>query len=237
MIPELPVYIALLFGLTTLATLLLFIWTLRSAANNVTPRKANIIILGVLAWLLIQSALALNNVYSNNVSALPPKLLVLGILPPLLLIILLLVTKSGRLFVDSLPLKQVTYLNTVRITVEISLWLLYLNKAVPKLMTFEGGNFDILSGLTAPLVAYFGITKGVMNRKVLLAWNFICLALLINIVCRALLSTPLPIQKLAFDQPNVAILIFPYVWLPAFIVPLVLFGHLTSIRRLIRGRE
>jgi hypothetical protein len=66
-----------------------------------------------------------------------------------------------------------------------------------------------------------------------LVWNFICLGLLFNIVVHAVLSAPLPFQQLAFDQPNVAILYFPYVWLPAFIVPVVLLSHLVAIRKLI----
>lgn len=235
MIPHLPVYISLLFGLTTLATLLLFYCVIRSAQNTST-RKITVIMIIALVWLGVQAALALNNVYNSHLDIAPPKLLLLGILPPIILIILLLITKSGRAFVDSLPLKQVTYLSTVRVAVEICLFLLYLNQAVPKLMTFEGGNFDILSGLTAPVIAYFGFTKGTMSRKVMLAWNFICLALLINIVTRALLSAPFPTQKLAFDQPNIGILNFPFVWLPSFIVPLVLFAHLTSIRQLIRNK-
>ena len=61
-----------------------------------------------------------------------------------------------------------------------------------------------------------------------------CLGLLANIVVNALLSTPTPIQKFAFDQPNIAILNFPFSWLPTFIVPIVLFGHLASIRQLFK---
>ncbi|MDB6080057.1 MAG: putative transrane protein of unknown function, partial [Akkermansiaceae bacterium] len=49
-----------------------------------------------------------------------------------------------------------------------------------------------------------------------------------------LLSAPFPFQRLALDQPNVAILSFPFIWLPTFIVPVVLFTHLASIRQLAR---
>jgi hypothetical protein len=159
-----------------------------------------------------------------------------GIFPALLTIILLFVTKAGRQFVDSLPLKNLTYTNIVRIPVEIVLFWLFLNKAVPELMTFEGRNFDIASGITAPFIAYFGLTKNKLNRRIILIWNFICLALLINIVVNALFSLPSPIQKFAFDQPNIAVLNFPFSWLPTFIVPIILFGHLTSIRQLLKRK-
>jgi hypothetical protein len=99
-------------------------------------------------------------------------------------------------------------------------------------MTFEGRNFDILCGLTAPFIYYFGYVKPVLSKKILLAWNVICLLLLANIAIIAVLSAPLPIQQLAFDQPDIALLYFPFVWLPCFVVPVVLFAHLTTIRRL-----
>ncbi|MDZ7899625.1 MAG: hypothetical protein U5N85_16590 [Arcicella sp.] len=71
-----------------------------------------------------------------------------------------------------------------------------------------------------------------MSKKTLLAWNVICLILLLNIVINAAPSAPLPIQQFAFDQPNIAILYFPFNLLPSVVVPLVLFSHLVAIRRL-----
>lgn len=102
-------------------------------------------------------------------------------------------------------------------------------------MTFEGRNFDILSGLTAPVVYYFGFIKKGLNKKLILVWNLICLGLLINIVAIAVLSAPFPFQKFAFDQPDIAVLYFPFNWLPCCVVPLVLFSHLATIRQLLGG--
>lgn len=98
-------------------------------------------------------------------------------------------------------------------------------------MTFEGRNFDIVAGITAPIIVYFGFTKTKIDRQTILIWNVIFLGFLLNIVVNALFSAPSPIQIFAFDQPNIAILNFPFIWLPTFIVPIVLFGHLTSIRQ------
>ncbi len=183
--------------------------------------------------MVIQAIVTLKNIYKLDTDTLPPKLL-LGILPTVLPIILLFTTTKGQQFIDSLPLKNLTYLNIVRIPVEIVLYWLFLNKAIPELMTFAGRNFDIIAGITAPFIAFFGLTKKKLKRKVILIWNFICLGLLLNIVLNALFSAATPIQKFAFDQPNIAILNFPFTWLPTFIVPIVLFGHLVSIRQLIK---
>jgi hypothetical protein len=237
MLDNLPGYITLTFALTTVATLILFIWTIRNSADAATRKKSTLILIGLTIWLIIQAVLPLNDFYNSDTNSFPPKIARIGILPTLLTIILLFATSKGRQFIDSLPLKQLTYLHIVRIPVEIVLFWLFLSKAIPELMTFEGRNFDILAGITAPLIAYFGITKNKLSRDAILIWNFICLGLLINIVVNALLSTPSPIQKFAFDQPNIAILYFPFSWLPAFIVPIVLFSHLAAIRQLLKQRN
>ena len=81
---------------------------------------------------------------------------------------------------------------------------------------------------------YAVFVKRWIGKKGLLIWNFICLGLLINILIIAVLSAQTPIQQLAFDQPNIGVTYFPFVWLPAVIVPIVLYAHLVSIRILLR---
>ena len=233
MIQNLPFYISLTFGITTFATLFLFIRTLRHSDSEPTRKTAMPIFIGLTIWLIIQAVLTLNNFYNSNTSLFPPKIMLAGILPALLAVVLLFLTKKGRQFIDDLPLKNLTYLHVVRIPVELILFWLFLHKAIPELMTFEGRNFDIIAGITAPFIAYFGVAKAKLNRQTILIWNFVCLGLLINIVVNALLSAPSPIQKFAFEQPNIAILNFPFSWLPTFIVPIVFFGHLAAIRKLL----
>lgn len=234
MLEDLPIYIPLTFGLTTLTTLFLFSWIIKTAKSTTIRQNSTKIIVGLILWLIIQAVLTLKNIYSSNTNSLPPKILLFGILPPLLIVIALFSMKKGRQFIDSLSLTNITYLNIIRIPVEIVLFWLFLNKAIPELMTFEGRNFDIIAGITAPIIAYFGLVKGKINRQTILIWNFICLGLLVNIVVNAFFSAPSPIQKFAFEQPNIAILNFPFSWLPTFIVPIVLFGHLVSIRQLLK---
>ncbi len=222
MIENLPVYISVVFGLTTLVT----VWLFCQAARN---NKLTLVVL--LSWLSIQALLGLSGFYTVT-DAIPPRFAWV-IIPPFLLIIGLFFTRRGRQFIDGLNLQILTYLHTVRIPVELVLFWLFVHQQVPQLMTFEGRNFDILSGLTAPLVAYFGFTKSRLSPRIMLTWNLLCLALLLNIVVNAILSAPSPFQQFAFEHPNVAVLHFPFVWLPACIVPIVLFAHLVAIRRLV----
>lgn len=223
---DLPIYISIVFGLTTILTVFIFY----KAANN-----SNLTLLILPAWLAIQAFIGLSGFYTIT-DAVPPRFLLM-VLPPFLFIALLFTTSKGRHYIDSLNPQILTLLHIVRVPVELVLFWLCLNKTVPELMTFEGRNFDILSGLTAPLVYYFGFVRKILNSKMILLWNFICLGLLINIVVNAVLSAPFPFQQFAFDQPNIAVLYFPFNWLPCCVVPLVLLSHLASIRQLIRKNK
>lgn len=219
---NLPTYVSVVFGLTTILTVgLFYLATNRSIMTLVI----------LFIWLAVQSIIGLSGFYTVT-DAIPPRFLLL-VLPPVLLIIVLFMTSKGRQYIDNLDLKTLTILNVVRIPVEAVLFWLYLNNAVPELMTFEGRNFDILSGLTAPVIFYFGFIRNRINKKLVLFWNFICLGLLLNIVGNGVLSAPFAFQMFAFDQPNIAVLHFPFNWLPSCIVPLVLFSHLASIRQLL----
>jgi hypothetical protein len=234
MLSSIPIALSLLFGTTTLLTLFLFVHTIRKSVDESTRKISVPILIGIVVWLALQSFFSITNYYSSDTTSLPPKIAVFGIIPLFLVILLLYIFSSGRRFMDSLPLKYLTLIHVVRIPVELVLYFLFVYKTVPELMTFEGRNFDILAGLTAPIIYYFGYVKQQLNRTILIIWNLISLGLLLNIVFNALLSAPSPIQQFAFDQPNTAILYFPFSLLPTFIVPVVLFSHLVTLRHLFK---
>jgi len=63
MIQNLPVYISVIFGITTIVTLLAFNKIVRSSATYSTVKKATAILLFQILWLILQGALAINNIY------------------------------------------------------------------------------------------------------------------------------------------------------------------------------
>jgi len=220
MIPHLPMVLNILFIATTLLSVFLFY----KAANN---SKTTLVI--IVAWLLLQAAVAFTGFYKVT-TGFPPRFALLA-LPAVLFILILFISSKGRTWLDGLDTKTLTILHIVRIPVELTLYWLFLQKAVPQVMTFAGRNYDIIAGLTAPLVYYFGFVKNNLNKTALLTWNIICIGLLANIVITAVLSVPTSFQQFGFDQPNTAIMYFPFVWLPCCVVPLVLLSHLVCIRR------
>lgn len=178
--------------------------------------------------MLVQMGIGLTGFYTTT-QTIPPRFILL-ILPPVLFIATLFVLPAGRKFIDSMDGGKLTLLHTIRIAVEIILYFLFVAKAIPEIMTFEGRNLDILAGLTAPMVYYFGFVKKILPQNSIVLWNLLALGLLMNIVLLAMFSAQTPFQKFGLDQPNIAVTYFPYVWLPSVVVPTVLFSHLVVIR-------
>jgi len=215
-------YTALIFCFTTLLTIGIF--TLATK-----PGKWWLVFLGI--WMAIQAAVGFSGFYENT-TTLPPRFVLL-ILPAITGIFLLFVLPAGRKFLNAADIGKLTLVHVIRIPVEGVLYGLFVDGMIPEIMTFDGMNWDIISGISALFIYYFGFINPKLNNTVLLTWNIICLGLLVNIVVIAILSVPTSFQQFGLDQPNIAIGQFPYVWLPSVVVPIVLLSHLVSIRSLV----
>jgi hypothetical protein len=207
------------------ADFLLAAWLFMKAANYSRP-----VLVIITLWTILQSAAGLSGFYSD-IHTMTGRFPLL-VFPPLIFLLFLFVTRKGKAFIDGLNVGTLTLFHIIRIPVEIVLFFLFVHHAIPKAMTFEGANFDILSGLSAPLVYYFGFVKKRLGKPVLIAWNIVCILLLLNVVRIAALSLPARFHQFGFEQPNIAVGYFPFLLLPSCLVPLVLFSNLAAIRQL-----
>jgi hypothetical protein len=224
MIAGLPNWINILFLLTVVATILMFYY-----ANG----KRNKLLAGLIFWSVLQSFLAITGFYQIT-DTLPPRF-ILVLLPVTVMIVVGLLPRYRNELLKDRNLTLSTLLHTVRVPVEIVLFYLFLHQMIPELMTFEGRNFDIVAGLTAPIVGVL-ILKKRASKNLLIAWNAIALCLVLFIMFNGILSSELPFQQFGFEQPNRAIVHFPFILLPAVIVPIVIYTHLTDLIALISDR-
>ena len=88
------------------------------------------------------------------------------------------------------------------------------------MLTFHGANFDILIGLSAPVVAVL-YARHAIDARAALIWNLVGIASLANVVVRNVLMSP-AIHLISTEVPNSAIGSFPYSFIPTLIVPLAL---------------
>jgi hypothetical protein len=204
---------------------------LMASIDKERKRLRTIVLASIVIWLSLEALLAMNDFFTDF--EMPPRLLIAGVGPMILLIIVLSKNKKSSPELKLLNLRMLTWLHVVRIPVEIMLYKLCAEKLVSPLMTFEGWNYDILSGISAIAVATIAFRNGTINKPLLITWNLICMALLGCIVAIAILTAPFPFQVWSLEQPNLAVFEFPFIWLPVFIVPSVLFAHVVSLKQLL----
>lgn len=203
------------------------------SAERKSASKRNIII-ALAIWAVFLSAWSGSGMMANF-SLFPLNLLPILVIP---LITALILTFSNPVaeILQNIGRDRIIRLQSFRFFVEILLWLLFIDNLLPEQMTFEGRNFDILAGLTAPLIAWLA-HSGRISRSGLVLWNILCLALLVNIVAIAILSTPTPVRVFMNEPANTVVAYFPVSWLPGFLVPLAYVLHFFSLKQLLGQEE
>ena len=236
--PYVPFYTDALLFLVLLIIIAFVFYSLKFALHsmNATAIKIKkyfivtaVIIIG---WLITSAMIAFNGTLLDFTST-PPKLM-LVVLPPVLAISYLSSSTRVNSIIQEIPSSWLVYIQSFRILVEIFLWMLFARNIIPVQMTFEGSNYDILIGFSAPLIAYFSLSQNKWPRIVAVLWNFAGLLLVTNIFMVAFLSTPGPMRQFFNEPPNTLVAYFPYVWLPAFIVPFAYLMHILSLKQILK---
>ncbi|GIV38000.1 MAG: hypothetical protein KatS3mg032_2379 [Cyclobacteriaceae bacterium] len=174
-------------------------------------------------WLLVVIALSFNKVLVQE-----HWIILALVLLPLLLTGIIVFSPGTAAWLKHIPLSGLTYMQSLRVVVALLLWMLFLNNCLPVHLTFEGKNFDVLAGLTAPVVA-LTLTR---NKIVMVLWNVFSLAILLNVLMLVLLSAPGSLRLFPAGPGTGLMLKFPYLLLPAFLIPFFIMVHLLSLRKL-----
>jgi hypothetical protein len=185
-------------------------------------------------FLLVTGLLALSHVFFDFAS-MPPKIvfpLVVGFLGMLLLGL----GPWSAIWIRQIPQSWLIGIQGFRLPVEIILFFLAKTPLLPKIMTFEGRNFDVITGITALILGHYlrvAEDKGKQKnfKRLIVLWNVMGLGLLINVMAMGLLSAPTQFQMLIVDHPNTIIAHMPFVWLPTFVVPFAGLLHILSLRK------
>ena len=161
----------------------------------------------------------------------PALLLLLGLT---LLTVSLAMSPLGARLAAGIGLGVIVAFQAFRIPVELLLHRLHVEGLVPVQMTYEGRNFDIVTGVTGLLLGAWILRGKAVHRGLVLAWNVLGLVLLANIVIVAMLSTPVSFRRFVESPPHTLPSTFPYIWLPSFLVQVALASHLLVFRQLRR---
>ena len=166
-----------------------------------------------------------------NFATLPPRLS-LVVLPNLILIAGLAFWPGIGERLTWVSARRLIGFQVFRVLIEMLLFTLVRQRRLPEIMTVTGSNYDIFVGLTAPLVAWLAFRKGRERYGLALGWNLAGFAILTNTLVHGILSAPTRFQVFHTSPPNMLIAEFPWVWLPGFVVPCALIGHVLSFRQI-----
>jgi hypothetical protein len=186
----------------------------------------------VLGWFAVAWGLSRLNVFAVGVDELPRIEFAL-ILPIVAGLALMLGTASGRAIVTAAPQSWLVGLQVYR-ALGFMFLALWAQGQMPGEFALPAGIGDIIVGATAPLVAWLNARNAASAATVTRAWNIFGIADLVVAVTTGFLTSPSPLQMLAFDRPNFLITEYPIVMVPAFLVPASIILHGLSLWKLPR---
>jgi hypothetical protein len=213
--------------LAMLCLTILMVGACAAAAARLSRGLALGVTLGLTTWLALAGGLARAGLLSAWTS-LPPRL---PLLPMTFFVTMVVLgrTKTMRELLAITPRSWPIAIQVFRVGVELTLFALYAAGRAPRQMTFEGRNMDIVVGLTAPLVAWLVHRRGAPGLAV--AWNLMGIGVLANTIFTGMTSAPGPLHRDWPGAPFTALAEWPVVWLPAFLAPLAIVLHVTSLRQ------
>lgn len=201
----------------------------RRLGERVDVRRRRTVRIGVavLAWLLLTWLVAASGVL-RRFDLFPPPFAALP-LAVTALSIAVACSSLGTRLVRGLPLWVLVGSQAFRFPLELLMHETHVAGVMPVQMSYSGQNWDIVTGITAGLLAWW-LARGHVPRWVVLGWNVLGFALLLNIVTVAIVSTPI-FRWFGDDRLNTFITFPPFVWLPAVLVPAALIGHILVWRK------
>jgi len=232
-VPRVLVAVDVLFVAVVVTMAVLVLGGAEVVARRARPTALHgvaIAAVAVAGWLAFTAVLA-GRGFFLDFQTVPPHLL-LALVPPLLALVALTASRRLAPLLAAVPRAWPVAAQSFRIAVEIVLWQLAVAGMAPEIMTFTGRNVDILVGLSAPVVAYACFVRRLWSPRVAVWWNLAGIVILLNVVLHAQLSAPTPYRLIVVDPPPTFIGALPYIWLPAFLVPLAWLLHLLSLRQL-----
>lgn len=141
-------------------------------------------------------------------------------------------SRFGTLLVKHTPMSWLIGFQGFRILAEAVIYAGLREGIAPVQMSFEGYNFDIVTGVSAPIV--MALLRKRDNRALAYAWNLFGVAALTAIAFIAFTSMPLPIR--IFDELNLWVTRAPHVMLPGVLVLAAITGHILAFRKLAAER-
>ena len=199
-------------------------------ARYLGVREAVATAVGLFVWFLYVGCMGYYGVIRNVAMRPPgPVFLFLPVIALLVFFILRVRSDAGGRSASVFPLWILLGTQCFRVVVELFLHELWHAGLIPKMLTFEGANVDIYVGASASVIAWLAI-RAKAGLSLAFVWNLLGLLALANVVSRAILTAPGPLNLIHTEVPNLMIGTFPFMFIPGFFVPLAVMLHVLALR-------
>ena len=186
----------------------------------------------IATWFAVAFVLAKLGAYETTPTTPPPPPIVPAIAIPVLLGCALLALAPVRRAIARVPLQWLVGVQFYRVAGGLFL-IVYLQGDIPGEFAVPAGVGDVLIGIAAPFVAVHLSRRGVQKAwPAVLAWCTVGILDLVVAVGTGFLTAPSTLQQLSLDDPNTAIVSYPLVLIPTFLVPVSILLHVLVIARL-----
>lgn len=184
----------------------------------------------VIGWLIYLSVLSITGILKDL--NLPPKFPLFIFLPLVIGFVAFYRRSKNSRVIKAIPKVWPVYFQSFRVVVELMLLYTFYAGIIPQTATFEGLNFDVLMGASAPLVAYFLVGQK-KSRGLQFLWNVfgILMVMFVGFIIATSMYTPdfwgsqAPLVDMKFIE-------MPYLLLAGFLAPLAIFMHIVSLIQL-----
>jgi hypothetical protein len=192
-------------------------------------RFLSLSIIVITAWVILVGVLAFLDVFAF--SGLPPRPM-FTVLFALIGLTILSFTPTFKSILRQMPVHWLILFQSFRIAVELWFWHGYQTNVFPRIMTFEGANYDIIAGGLAIIVGWIIYKQPEKSTWIAVAFNILGFLILLNTLRAAALSMPSPIQQYPFDERLLQLGNLPFIFLPSILVAMGLGYHILSLRQL-----
>lgn len=187
---------------------------------------------GLAVWLAYVALLGRSGVLEDF--SLPPRLVLLIVLPAVAGCVFLTGREHFREVLTRTPAHVPVYLQSFRIVVEFLIYGAFVEGVFPERATFSGINFDILVGLSAPVIAFL-YQGGRISEKGLLTWNLLSM-LILSVTVYSFISTYYFSDYIA-RSGSTGFTKMPYLLLASVLLPVAVYLHIFSLRQIISHRK
>jgi len=167
----------------------------------------------------------------------PPRVPMFLVLPCLIMTTFFFASGYYKNMIDVIPLSWVIYFQAFRIGMELLLFGLFMENVLPWAATFEGYNFDIGIGITAPIMGFL-VAKGRLYKWAIVGWNILGILTLATV---ATIINTYAYRPWVFHE-TATILgkgfgRFPYTYFASCFLPSGLFMHIFSLVKVARQEK